>query len=311
MSTRRIPLTSPVHTPGASPTGPAFEEQLREINDALLVSLVRQQELSEQALKAERKLHEEERVRQRQLALTNALRVSTVGELASGLAHELNQPLVSIANLAEACSRYVRSGSPDSNKLLELLSDISGQSLRASAIVAHLRSFVSKGVSQFHLVDLVDVVRNVPHLLMRDLELARTELRVNLPSGSLPVRADRIQLEQVLVNLIHNAVDAIQATGGDERVIELSAKSVGGKAEVCVRDTGVGVDDAGAARMFEPFFTTKTLGLGMGLALSRSILEAHRGRIWMEKPADGGPGLVVRFALPLHVPKRRRKTTTA
>ncbi|MFN2375581.1 MAG: sensor histidine kinase, partial [Candidatus Binatia bacterium] len=246
-----------------------------------------------------------------QLALTNALRVSTVGELASGLAHELNQPLVSIANLAEACSRYVRSGSPDSNKLLELLADISDQSLRAAAIVAHLRSFVSKGVSQFQQLDLVDVVRNVPHLLLRDLELARTELHVDLPSGPLPVRADRIQIEQVLVNLIHNAVDTIQETGGDERLIELSVRAVGGQAVVGVRDSGVGIDAAGAARMFDPFFTTKTLGLGMGLALSRSILEAHRGRIWMEQPGDGGQGLVIRFAIPLHVPKRRRKKTAA
>jgi C4-dicarboxylate-specific signal transduction histidine kinase len=183
MSMRRSPLVNRATTLGAPPTGRAFEEQLREINDALLVSLVRQQELAEKALAAERKLHEEERVRQRQLALTNALRVSTVGELASGLAHELNQPLVSIANLAEACTRYVRTGHPDSNKLLELLADISGQSLRAAAIVAHLRSFVSKGVSQFQLLDLVDVVRNVPHLLLRDLELARTELQLDLPSA--------------------------------------------------------------------------------------------------------------------------------
>lgn len=302
-----IPPDKPIEAPPVPENARTLEEQLREINQALLVSLVRQQELTEQAMQGERKSHAEEVVRQRQLALTNALRVSTVGELATGLAHELNQPLSSISNLVGACTQYVQAGTIDAPKLLELLSEIASESMRAAGIIAHLRTFVSKGASQLHLVDLVDVVSNVPHLLLRDLELAHTTLRMSLPPERLPVRADRIQIEQVLVNLIHNSIDAIEDTGGDRRMIELSVRAVGEMAEVSVRDTGVGVESAAAARMFEPFFTTKTLGLGMGLALSRSILEAHHGRIWSEQPEDGGPGLVVRFALKLHTPKRRRK----
>lgn len=282
-----------------------FEERLREINEALLKSLVRQQELAEQAMQSQRKSHHEEVVRQRQLTLTNAMRVSTVGELATGLAHELNQPLSSISNLAEACTQYLRAGTFETTKLLELLSEIAGESRRAADIVAHLRSFVSKGASQLRPVDLVDVVGSVPHLLERDLELARIALRVNLSAEPLPVLADWIQIEQVLVNLIHNSIDAIEEAGGDRRMIELGARAVGETAEVSVRDTGVGVEAEAAARMFEPFFTTKTLGLGMGLALSRSILEAHHGRIWIEQPQDGRPGLVVRIALPLRTPKPR------
>ena len=277
------------------------------MNAALLVSLVRQQELAEQAMRAEQKSNREEGVRRRQLALTNALRVSTVGELAAGLAHELNQPLASISNLLEACAQYVRAGTADRAKLLELLADASSEAMRAAAIIAHLRSFINKGEPQLEMVDLRDVVGNIPHLLMHDLELARTELRMELSPRPLPVRADRTQIEQVLVNLIRNAIDAIEGAAGDERLVVLGARAVKGWAEVSVRDSGTGIAPELAERMFKPFFTTKTLGLGMGLALSRSFLEAHHGRIWMEKPEDGRPGVVVRFAIKMEPAKARRK----
>jgi len=279
-----------------------YERQLREMNEALLLSLVRQHELSERALLAERRAHEAELIRQRQLALTNALRVSTVGELATGLAHELNQPLASISNLLEACSQYVRAGKLDGPKLLDLLSDATGQALRAAAIVAHLRSFVSKGEPQLVALDLREVIGGMPHLLLHDLELARSELNLELPAEPLPVEVDRTQIEQVLVNLIRNAIDAIEEAGGPERRIEVRARRVDRMAEVSVRDTGAGIGAEISSRMFRPFFTTKAQGLGMGLALSRSILEAHEGRIRMDNPDDGGAGVVVTFRIPLREP---------
>ena len=113
---------------------------------------------------------------------------------------------------------------------------------------------------------------------------------------------DPIQIEQVIVNLIQNAIDSIEEADGPQRLIELSARAVNGMGEVSVRDTGTGVSEPTAERMFEAFFTTKTKGLGIGLALSRSILEAHRGLIWTETPSDGGPGTVVRFSIPLTAP---------
>jgi len=253
----------------------------------------------------------EEHIRRRQLELTDALRVSTVGELATGLAHELNQPLSSISNTVEACARYVRGGTIDPAKLLELLSDVAAEAMRAAGIVAHLRSFVEKGEPDLEAVDLEEVVSHVPHLMLRELDRTRVELRMHLSGERLPIEADRIQIEQVVVNLLQNAMDSIREAERPTRRIELSVRLVDGAGEVSVRDTGIGVTGPATERLFEPFFTTKPQGLGMGLALSRSILEAHRGRIWMEDPFDGGPGAVVRFSIPLKAAKRRRKDAKA
>lgn len=281
------------------------------MNEALLVSLVRQQEFAEQVREAERKLHEDELVRQRQLDLTSALRVSTVGELAAGLAHELNQPLSAMANMAHACIQYVQAEAMDRSKLIELLSDIADESMRASGIVAHLRSLVAKGESQLERLDLREIVGRVPELMRRDLERSKVGLLIDLPARPMRVDADRIQIEQVLLNLIQNGVESIEQAAGAQRLIELSARSVDGMAVVGVRDTGLGVSETAAERMFEAFFTTKAQGLGIGLSLSRSILEVHRGRIWMEDPSDGGPGTVVRFSIPLVRPKRRSTSHVA
>lgn len=246
------------------------------------------------------RLREEERIRQRQLELASALRVSTVGELATGLAHELNQPLSSISIGVEACCQHLRLGVLDPERHLAMLADIAIEAVRAADIVSHLRSFVDKGEPCLDEVDLLDVVGCIPHLMLKELESSRVAIRIAMPVEPLPVRADRIQVEQVLVNLIQNAVQSIQEADGPERGITLEARAVGGMAEVRVRDTGTGVSEPAAEKMFQAFFTTKKHGLGMGLALSRSILEAHEGRIWMEIPQDGGAGIAVCFTIPLH-----------
>ena len=255
--------------------------------------------------------HVEEQVRQRQAELAHALRISTVGELATGLAHELNQPLSAIANGVEACARYVRSGKAKSDKLLALLDEASAEALRAGSIVEHLRHFIEKGKPQFERTDLREIARNIPRLLGREIEQSQIILRLDLHPQPLPIYADRIQIEQILVNLMQNAIDAIREAPSDHREIQLQAWAAKGRAELAVRDTGTGVSAAATDRLFEPFFTTKAHGLGMGLAISRSIIEAHRGRIWMKQRADGGPGATVRFTLPLHPAKAaRRKPAT-
>jgi two-component system CheB/CheR fusion protein len=249
----------------------------------------------------------DEQLLQRQSELAHVLRVSTIGELASGLAHELNQPLSSIANGVEACARHVRSGKAQSNKLLGLLEDVSAEALRAGEIVEHLRGFIRKGEPQFERTDLREIVRNVPHLFRHAIEQAQITLRLSVHEQPLPIHADRIQIEQVIVNLVQNAIDVTREAGGDHQEINLGARTVNGTAEVSVRDTGPGVSAAVSERLFEPFFTTKPEGLGMGLAISRSIIEAHRGRIWVERPADGDAGTTVRFTLPLQASKPARE----
>ena len=243
-------------------------------------------------------------MRQRQAELAHALRISTVGELASGLAHELNQPLSAIANGVEACARYVRSGKAKPAKLLTLLDEASAEALRAGEIVAHLRGFVEKKKPQFKRTDLCEIVRVIPRLLSRELQQAHITLRLDLPPRPLSIYGDRIQIEQVIVNLIQNAIDTIREATGGRREIEVQVWAAKGKAEVAVRDTGTGVATVATDRMFEPFFTTKKQGLGMGLAISRSIIEAHRGRIWAKGRADAAEGTTIRFTLPLLRPLR-------
>jgi two-component system CheB/CheR fusion protein len=254
--------------------------------------------------------HVEEQARQRQGELAHALRISSVGELASGLAHELNQPLSAIANGVEACARYVRSGKIPSKKLLTLLDDASAEALRAGSIVEHLRGFIEKGKPEFARTDLCEIARTVARLLGREIQQAHITLRLDLPSRPLPIYADGIQIEQIMVNLIQNSIDAIREAPGERPEIQLEVWAEKGTGEVAVRDTGVGVPDAVTERMFEPFFTTKSQGLGMGLAISRSILEAHGGRIWLKRRADGSRGTTVRFSLPLQ-PRRAAREKRA
>jgi len=254
----------------------------------------------------------EGQVRLRQAELAHALRISTVGELASSLAHEINQPLSAIVNSVDACARTVRSGKSAPGKILELLDDASSEALRAGSIVEHLRHFIEKGKPQFERIDLRTIVENLPHLLGRELRHDGITLRLDLPKRPIPVYGDQIQLEQVFVNFIQNAIDAIRDAPGDLREIAVEVGAAKRMAIVTVRDTGVGVSGAAAARLFEPFFTTKNRGLGMGLAISRSIIEAHRGKVWLKPRADGARGTSVRFTIPLlQAPRPSRKKAPA
>jgi two-component system, chemotaxis family, CheB/CheR fusion protein len=263
---------------------------------------------AEEALRrVEERKNAEQQMGQKQAQLAHALRISTVGELASGLAHELNQPLSAIANGVEACARYLRAGKAKPEKLLALLDDASAEALRAGSIVEHLRGFIVKGQPKLERTDLREIARNVPLLLGRELLQANITLRLHLHGRPLPIYADRIQIEQIIVNLMQNAIDAHREAPGSRQEIELHVRAVRGKAEVAVRDHGAGVSAEAAERMFEPFFTTKSAGLGMGLAISRSILEAHRGRIWVVPSSQRRSGTTVCFTLPLRAARPPRK----
>ena len=254
----------------------------------------------------------EEETRQHQAELAHVLRLSTMGELVAELAHGINQPLTAIANDVAACVTYVRSGKAASRKLLELLEHAAAEALSAGDIVHHLREFAQKRGSHLEATNLNGLVRNVARLLEREIVQREITLQLDLAPRPIPVRADRIEIEQVLVNLIQNAIDAVCEGSERKQIYVQTRQTEDAMAEVTVRDIGTGLSDAAAERLFEAFFTTKAQGLGMGLAISRSIIEAHRGRIWVKRRADGARGTTIRFTLPLLQPPRaaRKKRAT-
>lgn len=252
----------------------------------------------------------EEDARQHQAELAHVLRLSTMGALAAELAHGINQPLAAIANDVGACAMYVRSGKAASRKLLELLEHAAAEALGAGDIVHHVLEFLQKRGSHLEATNLNGLVRNVARLLEREIVQREITLRLDLAPRPIPVRADRIEIEQVLVNLIQNAIDAVCEAGSERKQIHVQTrKTEDTMAEVTVHDIGTGLSDAAAARLFEAFFTTKAQGLGMGLAISRSIIEAHHGRIWVDPRAGDARGTTVRFTLPLQRPERRSRST--
>jgi PAS domain S-box-containing protein len=254
----------------------------------------------------------EENARQHQAELAHVLRVSSMGTLAAELAHGINQPLAAIANDVETCAIYVRSGKATSRKLLELLEHAVAEALGASAIVNHLWEFVQKRGPHWEATNLNELVRNVACLLEREIVRSEITLRLDLAPRPIPVHADRIEIEQVLVNLIQNAIDAVCEAGSEQKQIHVQTRKTKDEmAEVTVRDTGAGVSAAAMENLFEPFLTTRPNRLGMSLPISRSIIETHHGRIWIDPRADDSRGTTVRFALPLQRLERSSRRTRA
>lgn len=239
----------------------------------------------------------EDEARRRNAELAHAARLSTIGELTSGIAHEVNQPLTAMVNFAEACLRMVRSGDADAGRLEDALGQIAAQGQRAAHIIRHLRRLARKGESERIAVDLSVLVREV-------LDLARNELRANdielvlaLDERLAAVHCDRMQIEQVILNLVRNAMDVLEEAPAQQRELTLRTQSdPRGGIEITVEDTGKGFEGHLSERLFETFFTTKVDGLGMGLSISRSIIEAHGGRLWAS-PRPGG-GAIFHVSLP-------------
>ncbi len=229
--------------------------------------------------------------------LAHVQRVTAVSELAATLAHEINQPLGAIVSNAEAAGRLVDPAGAKGAELLETLGDIVDDGQRASEVIRRLRAMLQTGAPEHKPCDVNGLIVEVLRFLKADLDRAEVSVELRLQDGLPPVHGDGIQLQQVILNLVLNAEAAMAdgAGGSRELIIETAAREAG-TVEVWVRDTGIGVKEGEAEHIFEPFVTTKVSGLGMGLAISRSIVEAHRGTIRAERNPDRG--LSVRVELP-------------
>jgi two-component system sensor kinase FixL len=246
---------------------------------------------------------QEERDRAHRAELAHALRLATVGELASGLAHQLNQPLSAISNNIQACVSRVRTRMREGqsrDRLIGLLKEVSDEALRAGTIVHSIRDMVEKRPPVFERVDLREPIQKACALLRDEIKKGDVDLRFEGLGEAIYIDADSIQIEQVLVNLLQNALDSTLETARRRPRIALSlGRNRRRMAEVTIRDNGKGIPKKRAARLFAPFFSTKPDGLGMGLALSRTILEAHGGHIRFDEGAAWSRGAAFRVELPL------------
>ncbi len=244
-----------------------------------------------------RRLYFEVQASRRSAELAHSNRYSTAGELTASITHELNQPLGAILTNAETAELLLKSSSPNLDELREIVTDIRLDDQRANNVLRRLRSLLKKAPSEIKDVDLNEIAGESIQLLS-PLSIAR---EVNL-SGftapmSLPIRADPVQLQQVIVNLIVNAMDAMSHMPRAERRVTVHTARNDNFAEVSVSDTGPGIPSEKIKEVFEPFFSTKAEGMGMGLSIARTIIEAHDGRIWAENKA--GRGAVFHISLPL------------
>jgi PAS domain S-box-containing protein len=232
--------------------------------------------------------------------LAHVSRVSVMGQLASALAHELSQPLGAILRNAEAAELFVARKPPDLGEVTAILNDIRDDDHRASDIIARMRSLLKRRELDLSTVPLGEIVSDVVALTKADALARQVSVEVDLPDG-LSVQGDRVHLQQVLLNLLLNGMDAMEDVAPAARRIVISAHRLdAAKAEVAVADAGHGIDTGMLAKVFEPFYTTKSGGMGMGLAICQTIIEGHKGRIWVENNPDGGA--TFRFTLPLAHP---------
>jgi signal transduction histidine kinase len=229
-----------------------------------------------------------------------------MGELAASIAHEVNQPLAAVVTNGNACMRWLGAAEPNLDEARAAITRIIKEGRRAANVIGRIRTLMKKSEPQMDALDVNEVIKEVLTLTGHEISRRGVTLRTGLAAGLPPITGDPVQLQQVLVNLIMNAIEATAARGeGPRELLVTSEELVISKEDdtdrivVGVRDSGVGIDSENMGRLFEPFFTTKATGMGMGLSISRSVIERHGGRLWAAP--NEGEGATFRFSLP--VPK--------
>jgi len=237
------------------------------------------------------------------IGLAHASRVLSLGELTASLAHEINQPLTAIITHADAARRWLGRAPPDYERTRAALEHIARDGNRASAILQRVRAFSTKTEPSRQPVNVNDVIREVVSFISHETTREQVTLKTVLAESLPKVNADHVELQQVVLNLVINSLEALRpVVGRPKRLSITSTRRNESHIVVSVRDNGNGIDTQHLVRMFEPFFTTKTSGMGLGLAISRRIIEAHQGSLAARTNTRWG--LTLAFTLP--VPKRRR-----
>lgn len=240
----------------------------------------------------------EQQARKHQEDLAHVSRLSTIGEMASGLAHELNQPLSAILSYANACSHLIKGDSPDIEKIKNSLEIIAAQTIRSGEIIHRIKNFVRKTEPRRTDININDIVKNVSDFIDADIIRNKIVLKLDLTKQMPMVLADSIQIEQVLLNLALNSIEALADEQSRKRQLTIKTSTHNGDTiEVEVCDSGKGLDSEIKQKIFDSFFSTKPEGLGIGLSISRSIIESHKGQIWATENRDGGTKF--KFTLPI------------
>lgn len=238
-----------------------------------------------------------EELRQHQAEFAHIARVSTMGEMASGIAHEINQPLAAIANYTRASIRMLESGKGDIEQITEIMTRAANQADRAGEIIRQLRNFIRKETPERSRVDINNLVREVAVLIGPEANKSRVTIDLNLQSELPHVHAHAIQVEQVVLNLARNAIEAMAESDASTRQLTITTAPGDDKTlSVKVSDTGPGITAEAQEQLFDQFFTTKPRGMGLGLSISRGIIEAHEGRLWVE--TNVAAGTTFSFILP-------------
>ena len=240
---------------------------------------------------------EREKLRQLEADLAHINRVSIMGELAASVAHEVNQPLTGIVSNGSACLRWLAGDAPNLEEAREAVRDIVRDGKRAGEVIARIRALTKRAAPPKEKLDLNEVVREVLALVGDQAKKNNVMIRTQFADDVWPVLGDRVQLQQVLLNLVMNGMEAMTSVGQRDRQLVIATGNIDvDQVQVTVEDSGAGLDPNKMIRIFEPFYTTKSGGMGMGLSISRSILQNHGGRIWAT--ANEGPGTSFHFTVP-------------
>ena len=242
---------------------------------------------------------ERERLRQLEVDLARINRVSMMGELTASLAHEIKQPIAAAVSNAEACLHWLARDEPDLAEVREAATEVVKEAMRAAEIMTRIRSLFQKEEAKRKVTDLNEVIADTVSLIREEAERSALSVRTELDAELPMISADRVQLQQVLVNLMLNGLEAMNGTRGE--LIIRSQRNKDGRPMISVSDIGTGLPAGEGEKIFDAFFTTKSQGIGMGLAICRSIIESHGGRLWAT--ANPGKGSTFCFTLPNEGPE--------